>query len=126
MVGFADHVVIIAADNSVRTVPLHADGTYYDALQEEDPFGDHSSESFLLEGMGGDVAVGAGIGAGIGFMEGGGASGSLSGFGGSGSIGGGIGGGGGDHFFLDAYQDEQEGSIMFMNASISGGGESFS
>jgi hypothetical protein len=53
MVTFNDSISIIDADNSMRTVPLNPDGTFYDSVQNPLELSNNSG-SFHLEGGDGE------------------------------------------------------------------------
>jgi hypothetical protein len=53
MVTFYDSISIVDADNSMRTVPLNPDGTFYDSVQDPLNLSNHSG-SINLEGVDGE------------------------------------------------------------------------
>jgi hypothetical protein len=53
MVTFNDSISIIDADNSLRTVPLNSDGTFYDSVQDPMELSNNSG-SINLEGADGE------------------------------------------------------------------------
>jgi hypothetical protein len=53
MVTFNDSISIIDADNSMRTVPLNPDGTFYDSVQDPLELSNNSG-SINLEGADGE------------------------------------------------------------------------
>jgi hypothetical protein len=55
MVTFYDSISIVDADNSMRTVPLNPDGTFYDSVLRDPLELSNNSGSFNLEGVDGET-----------------------------------------------------------------------